>query len=1352
MFKTKILKKKPILLLIFIAFLYSTTAFAQLAAGDIAFIGYNTDHLEGYSFITLTTIPPNEKIYFTDKGVKNAGAWGGTIESTFLFTAPAAGIPCGTVVNIIEAIQDSNILTISGITGATMTLSSGIFNLGSGDQMFAYQYTGPGEPPTPGDATFIAGLTSEYEAIYVDTNGWTKEIEVSSTSESALPPGLTNGLNALSITPLGPEFDNFKYAGTLTGTASVVRAAINNYNNWTINNNNGPAPIDISPGVFSSAITCPPPCTAPDIPTVTYTPASFCIGATITLNIAGNLNDATQWAVYTGSCGGTLVGTTTSTSINVTPPSLSTIYYVRGEGGCVTPGSCGTAIVNALNLDNVAFSYSAASYCTSASDPTPTITGLTGGTFSSIAGLSINAATGAVDLSVSTPGIYAITYTTAGTCPNSSTVSLTVNALDDASYNYSAASYCTNTSDPTPTITGLTGGTFSSTAGLAINAGTGAVDLSTSTPNTYTITYTTAGTCPNSSSTTFTVNALDDASFSYSAASYCANASDPSPTIIGLAGGAFSSTAGLAINAATGAVDLSASTPNTYTITYTTTGTCPNFSTTSLTVNTLDNASFSYSAATYCTNATDPTPTITGLPGGSFSSTAGLSLNAGTGAVDVSTSIPSTYTITYTTAGTCPNSSTTSLTVNALDNASFSYSASSYCANATDPTPTITGLAGGTFSSTAGLAINAATGAVDLSASTPNIYTITYTTAGTCPNFSTTSLTVNTLDNASFSYSAATYCTNATDPNPTITGLTGGAFSSTAGLAINAATGAVDLSTSTAGTYTITYTTAGTCPNSSSTTFTVNALDNASFSYSTAAYCVNATDPNPTITGLTGGSFSSTAGLAINPASGAVDLSASTSGTYTITYTTAGTCPNSSNTTFTVNTLDDASFNYIKSSYNKVESNPTPTITGVASGSFSSTPSGLVINATTGEITLNSSDIGTYTITYTSPNTPLNCQSSSNTSIQITNAPLITPVITFTNSTKTYGDPNFDLAATSNSSGTISYSIVGTANGTGLTGTDNKTVDIGNAGTVIIRASQIADGIYTTGTKDIILTVQKAVLTATADDKSRAFEEANPTFSISYSGFVNGDTEAGLNMPITASSTATSSSNSGTYTIELTGGSASNYIITTVNGTLTITSLLATINTNAVDNITTTTATFNADVIFTGGEPTIISGFVYSPTNTSPTLSDFKTETSVGLGSFSEVVTGLTSDTKYYVGAYVTNSFGTSYGDVIEFTTYEEPSKPRVSQKKKYGFSPNGDGINDTWVIANIENYPNNTVKVFNRSGKLIYEQKAYKNTWNGVANTIGGNQKLPVGPYLFIIELNNANEKPVQGWLYINY
>ncbi len=86
------------------------------------------------------------------------------------------------------------------------------------------------------------------------------------------------------------------------------------------------------------------------------------------------------------------------------------------------------------------------------------------------------------------------------------------------------------------------------------------------------------------------------------------------------------------------------------------------------------------------------------------------------------------------------------------------------------------------------------------------------------------------------------------------------------------------------------------------------------------------------------------------------------------------------------------------------------------------------------------------------------------------------------------------------------------------------------------------------------------------------------------------------------------------------------------------------------------------------------------------------------------------------------------------------------------GFSPNGDGINDTWVIENITSFSRNNVKVFNRWGNRVFEANNYQNNWNGKSTEGGGSNQLPVGAYLYVIEVNESGIEPIQGWIYINY
>jgi gliding motility-associated-like protein len=80
-------------------------------------------------------------------------------------------------------------------------------------------------------------------------------------------------------------------------------------------------------------------------------------------------------------------------------------------------------------------------------------------------------------------------------------------------------------------------------------------------------------------------------------------------------------------------------------------------------------------------------------------------------------------------------------------------------------------------------------------------------------------------------------------------------------------------------------------------------------------------------------------------------------------------------------------------------------------------------------------------------------------------------------------------------------------------------------------------------------------------------------------------------------------------------------------------------------------------------------------------------------------------------------------------------------------FSPNGDSVNDKWIIKNIEQYPNNVVQIFNRYGQLLIETKGYSSStaWDG---TNKGNP-LPVGAYYYIIRLNDG-KGPLSGTISI--
>jgi len=86
------------------------------------------------------------------------------------------------------------------------------------------------------------------------------------------------------------------------------------------------------------------------------------------------------------------------------------------------------------------------------------------------------------------------------------------------------------------------------------------------------------------------------------------------------------------------------------------------------------------------------------------------------------------------------------------------------------------------------------------------------------------------------------------------------------------------------------------------------------------------------------------------------------------------------------------------------------------------------------------------------------------------------------------------------------------------------------------------------------------------------------------------------------------------------------------------------------------------------------------------------------------------------------------------------------------GFTPNGDGFNDSWFIEGIEYYPDNEVLIFNRWGDIIREIHGYDNVnafWNG---TNRHNERLPDGTYYYVLKIMyNGMEKFYTGWIYVH-
>ncbi|MEK7991977.1 MAG: ExeM/NucH family extracellular endonuclease, partial [Thiotrichaceae bacterium] len=193
--------KRVLMLGICIIFFSGSHAYAALSAGDIAFIAYNADNPDHFSFVALVDIAANEELKFTDNGWKSNNTWY-TNERTITWTVPSAGITKGTVVSITNT--EASLGSISG----TIALSA------SGDQIIAYQDTD----------TMIAALNVKGAAVW--------QSGATDSNTSALPQGLSDGINAVAL----EEIDNVKYTGITTGTKTELLIAINNSVNWSGDN------------------------------------------------------------------------------------------------------------------------------------------------------------------------------------------------------------------------------------------------------------------------------------------------------------------------------------------------------------------------------------------------------------------------------------------------------------------------------------------------------------------------------------------------------------------------------------------------------------------------------------------------------------------------------------------------------------------------------------------------------------------------------------------------------------------------------------------------------------------------------------------------------------------------------------------------------------------------------------------------------------------------------------------------------------------------------------------------------------------------------------------------------------
>src|SRR5690554_6056531 len=607
-------------------------------------------------------------------------------------------------------------------------------------------------------------------------------------------------------------------------------------------------------------------------PTVTATPQEFitvnpgatiCAGETTTISASGT--GTIEWFN-----GGTSIGS--GTSLSVSPTGTTTFDATLTDGnGCADTKQV-TVTVNALPTVNAG------------SDVNLCIGNSTSITASGASTYVWNNSLGAGathSVNPTTLTIYEVTGTDANGCENTDQVTVTVNALPTIS----ASNDVTICNGESALISATGGSTYSWDNGLGAGA---SHNVTPSTLTSYEVTGTDANGCENTDQVTVTVNALP----TISAGSDLAICVGDNTTITANGGVSYIWDNSLGAGAS------HAVTP-TGTTTYQVTGTgangCENTSSVTVTVNPYDDASFTFNNFCELSMTNGPTNIIT--TGGTFSfnpvPTDGATINTTSGEISNGVNGAS-YTVEYTTSGSCPSTSTETVSVQSNDDPTFSYD--NIClGNGLTVLPNNIATPGGTYAfftaPTDGTTINTSTGEV-INPTLGTSYAVEYTTpTGACQSSSVENKTVYTAPTVNLSATATTICMNeATDLQAS-----GNAISYAWDNGLSSGT-THSVTPSSTTTYTVTGTDANGCTNSANETINVNSLPVVDAGLDQIV-CENET-VNMTATGAVSYAWDNGLGNGATQS-----ITALTTQTYTVTGTDANNCENTDQITINVNQL-----------------------------------------------------------------------------------------------------------------------------------------------------------------------------------------------------------------------------------------------------------------------------------------------------------------------------------------------------------------------------------------------------------------------------------------------------------------
>ena len=228
---------------------------------------------------------------------------------------------------------------------------------------------------------------------------------------------------------------------------------------------------------------------------------------------------------------------------------------------------------------------------------------------------------------------------------------------------------------------------------------------------------------------------------------------------------------------------------------------------------------------------------------------------------------------------------------------------------------------------------------------------------------------------------------------------------------------------------------------------------------------------------------------------------------------------------------------------------------------------------------------------------------------------------------------------------------------------------------------QAGDNLNNLGLATATITVLPGtnMLNVIVNNTNRMYGATNPVFTVSYSGFVNGDTTAMLGGALVVSSAANANSAVGNYPIVASGLSASNYVIDYTDGVLIVTNALLTVSANNTNKV------YGTGLVFLGSEFTV-SGLVStdSVSGAGVTLTSAGASAGTAAGSYEINITNLAGEIGLtnYLKTYVPGTLTVNPADLTVSVDNQERGYGRANPVLTGGVSANGDGITASFMVA----------------------------------------------------------------------